>query len=111
MPPESDLHAKAIALAERELQLRELNFWRQKRRAREDRDIARLYKVWEANTHYYRTPSFRAESIRTFLQHFCVEDLYAQMARALDRTDLSEPRQWKYFCACAGKIKEGRRDV
>lgn len=108
IPPETDLHEKAIEIAERERQLAELNFWRAKQREREDGDIKRLYKHWDEHAYYSRSPSFQTASVRTFLKHFCFEDLLSWMTNALDRNDLSEPRKWKYFCGiCWHKIKEG----
>lgn len=109
VPIESDIHEKAIEIAERERQIEELNYWRAKQRAREDKDIRCLYKYWDDNAYYYRNPSFEPESVRRFLQSFCYEDILALLAQALSRGDLSEPRQWKYFCGiCWNKIKEGK---
>lgn len=61
IPPEENLHEKAILIAEQELQIAELQHWRWVQREREDNELKKLRKIWESrfNGKYWKESRVR----------------------------------------------------
>lgn len=107
IPPESDVHEKAIAIAEQERQIAELNYWRNKQLERENEeiDLLRDYGRKYVNSEGYYGVSI--STLRRYLRHMCYADLAEMMEYVICRRDLKETIKWAYFCGmCRNRIRE-----
>ena len=117
VPPESDLHEKAVLIAEQERQAAELAYWRAKQREREDKELdaleARWFERWADSQGY---AYWQRPSVRRFLRQLGygeVEDIL-EYVNAVARPWGSRSHResaWAYFVSvCARKARELRGD-
>lgn len=105
MPPESDLHEKAILIAEHEMQLAALQHWRLKQRAREDRELNKVRRLWCAHRTAYHWKDSR---VRTLLRALGYVEVIELLEYALDHATKWNGRSldestWILFCSMATK--------
>lgn len=115
IPPEENLHEKAICIAEHELQLAEYNHWRAKQKAREDEELRYIYRLWMQRWEYI--PSYWQEStVLTFLRKLGVYEVGEVMQYACEHADdrYSGGKRfnaWRAFCGiCWHRIKNPREE-
>lgn len=101
MNAEGDVHEKAAALLEREMQLREYNEVRQKIRERENADIQRVLEAWAQHWPGGQPDYWPNEpQIRSLLNEISVVDLVDAVAIASDKITPTFARV-KYFFGVA----------
>jgi hypothetical protein len=110
IPPESDLHEKAILLAEQELQIAEYNFWKAKQRAREDREIADLAQRWQVR---WGGTYWQVSDVRAFLRALGYVELLEVLELVEDKTvswagSSKAYSAWRFFCGICHRRIEGR---
>lgn len=105
IPPEENLHEKAILIAEQELQISELQHWRMKQREREDREINALWKMWTKrfSGHYWK-----ASRVRNYLRKLGYVDVAEVVEYTIDHARAWKDRGfeesgWILFCSICSK--------
>jgi hypothetical protein len=105
IPAESDLHEKAILIAEHELQVAALQHWRMKQRQREDFEIEYIQSIWLSHfsAHYWKT-----SRVRLMLRVLGLADVIEILEYAIEHATEWNGRSlneatWIFFCAMATK--------
>lgn len=87
IPPEENLHEKAVLIAERELQIAELQHWRWVQRDREDKELKKLKKIWETR---FSGNYWKDSRVRGFLRKLG----YLDVGEILEYT-IEHARAWR----------------
>lgn len=107
LPTEADVHEKAILIAEREMQVRELNEARRAQRERENEEIEWLASIWAMR--WPARSCVQVGTLRHFLQHQSVYDLADRMEWiATQHNIVREFHGWAAFCSATYKRIGGK---
>lgn len=109
IPQEENIHEKAVLLAEREMQLAELQYWRWKQRTREDKELQALLDIWSSrfNAHYWKE-----SRVRGFLRSIGYLDVGEALEYTVDHAKAWGDRPkglsaWILFCSICTKRSSG----
>ena len=111
IPVERDLHEKAIAIAERELQIAEYNHWKATQRQREDSELGALLNAWVDR--WQLDTSWQTSEVRKFLRvlgYDAILDIFEIVSEQTKLTQNSWHRSaWIFFCGiCRARLKSDR---
>jgi hypothetical protein len=105
VPPEENLHEKAVLIAEQELQIRELNHWRSVQMERQNAEMAALFDYW--NKCFDAAP-WNKTSVRRFIKNLGYHPVAEAIEAAVSKFGVTRSRAvssdaFRYFCGCCWK--------